>query len=208
MNIKRTIVSAASAVVVLLGATACTHNGASKAVALDQKTSASILAKFENNQPAPQFDFSQIRQTLIDIETAQAQTTQTTSFFYNQGVQDPIFVCPSIGFPIASTTQLTNPTQLARVTQQGYGISGSIGQIDPNGVYSGDSTGTYVVCVNAQGLLYAKYWEGFVDATTGPAVWDEATHREVLVGPPSFKFATKATAPKAPASAAPASPSK
>ena len=202
MNIKRAIVGATSAVVVLFSVTAC-HNGASKAVGKDQAVSAQILLKAETNQPAPQFDFSQIRQTAIDVETAQAHTTQTTTFFFNQGVQDPINSCPSIGFPIASTTQITNPQQLARVTQQGNGITGAIPQIDPNGIYSGDSTGTYILCVDAQGQTYGAYWEGFVYSVTGPAVWNEATHQATLTGPSSFKFTTAANTPKAPAPASP-----
>lgn len=49
--------------------------------------------------PVPEFRYSQIRQNLIEITQAQAQaeTTQTTSFFFNLGADAPIMVCPSSG---------------------------------------------------------------------------------------------------------------
>jgi len=61
-----------------------------------------------------------------------------------------------------------------------------VSQIDPNGVYQGNSTGTYVICLNAQGKPYAVYWEGFVQAVTGVARWNG--HGVDLVGEPSFNF--------------------
>ena len=185
---RRTFAVIATAVLVLFGVSACTPSSSTAAVNHDKKVSGEILSKYEVNQPVPQFDWSQIRQTAIDIETAQAHSTQTTTFFFNMGVQDPISSCPSIGFPVASTTQLTNPQQL--YVSSGGSHDGVIPQIDPNGIYSGDSTGTYILCVNAQGQTYGVYWEGFVYALTGPAVWDSAKHQAVLTGAPSFKFTT------------------
>jgi hypothetical protein len=135
------------------------------------------------------FQWSQLRQTLISIETAQADNTQTTTFFFNQGVQDPISSCPSIGFPVASTTELTNPLQ--NDGQGGQGAGAVIGQVDPTGVYSGSSTGTYVVCISANGGNYVQYWEGFVDNVTGPAVWNTTTHQVQLTGPSTTTVKTK-----------------
>lgn len=151
----------------------------------DQNLSKAILGQFEKSQPAPQFTYSQIRQTAIDIETAQAKTTQTTTFFFNQGVAKPVQSCPSIGFPIPSTAQITNPQQ-----QVGSNGEGNLAQIDPNGIYQGDSSGTYVLCVNATGDTYGVYWEGFVYAVTGPAVWDNANGDVKMTGPSSFDFKT------------------
>ena len=137
-------------------------------------------------QPIPHFNFSQIRQNLIELETAQANGVQTTSFFFNQGVADPIQSCPSIGAPIPTTTQLSNPNQ---VVNDPYGNGGAvIGQMDPNGTYSASSTGTYVMCIGANGKPYANYWEGFVQTVFGPAKWNAAAHQIELIGPPSFKF--------------------
>ena len=134
------------------------------------------------SQPVPQFTCIAVhRATLIDIEAAQAKTTQTTTFFFNQGVAQPTFSCPSIGFPVASTSELTNPEQ----NDSGVAIP----QIDPNGVYSGDSTGTCnVVCVNGNGQTYLDYWEGFVQAVSGPAVWDTTTNSIKTTGPSSLNL--------------------
>jgi hypothetical protein len=152
----------------------------------DRRTSNSILRQYEISQPAPKFPWSQIRQTAIDVETAQARTTQTTTFFFNQGVADPVQSCPSIGFPVASTTQITNP-----LTPTGYQDSSTVSQIDPNGIYSGDSTGTYVLCVGGAGKTYGVYWEGFVYAVTGPAIFNRSTHDVEMTGPSSFDFKTR-----------------
>lgn len=173
----------------VLGLTACSLSGPTTAVQSDQNLSTTVLAKFEASQPAPIFDWSQIRQTLIDVESAQAKSIQTTSFFFNQGVQDPYYVCPSIGFPVAATTQLTNPSQ---VTDANGNSSVTIPQIDPNGVYSGNSTGTYVLCVDNQGRTYGQYAEAFVHTVSGIANWNQKEHRIVITGEPTYAFKTTA----------------
>jgi hypothetical protein len=64
--------------------------------------------------------------------------------------------------------------------------------MDPNGVYVPESsTGTYVMCIDAQGRPYAQYWEGFVHTVFAPARWDSGSHMVQLVGPPSFEFTKK-----------------
>lgn len=150
-----------------------------------QKTSASSLNQFEQAQPVPKFSWSQLRQDLINIEQAQANGAQTTTFFFNQGVQSPVQSCPSIGFPVASTTELTNPLQ-PTWTGNTRAIAGvAIGQLTPNGVYAGNSTGTYVVCVGAAGKPFIDYWEGFVQTVGGPAAWTTSSHTVKQTGPAS-----------------------
>ena len=180
---NKNIIKRASAAVIVIAAafalSACTEDARAK----DEKTSEKILADLQKAQPVPQFPYSQIRQNLIEVITAQAEATATTSFFFNQGVERPIMSCPSIGFPIASTTQLTNPDQL---------ISGSSGavisQVEPTGTFTGDSTGTHVICRDADGRGYDVYWEGFVGAVTGPAIWSE--NGIELIGAPTASFST------------------
>ena len=193
-NKTRYVLGGVIATVLAFTLSACSFGGTSTAVNNDQILSTNILSKFEKSQPAPLFDWSQIRQTLIDVESAQAQSIQTTSFFFNQGVQDPYYVCPSIGFPVASTTQLTNPSQVVNDN----GNMTTIPQIDPNGIYSGNSTGTYVLCVDSQGRTYGQYAEGFVHTISGAANWNEADHRIVVTGAPTYKFTTSAPAVVAP----------
>lgn len=156
---------------------ACTASGEARRE--DQERSGEILLDMQNAHPVPKFERSQLRQNLVEIITAQAETTQTTTFFFNMGIENPINSCPSIGFPIPATMELTNPDQLA-------GNGAVVAQVEPTGVFSGDTTGTYAICIDAQGRAYAFYWEGFVSTVTGPAEWKDG--RIQLIGPPSFDF--------------------
>lgn len=155
----------------------------------DRTASANALLNFQNNQPAPQLDWSQLRQNLIELEVAQAHTTQTTSFMFLQagsGATGPLLHwCPSIGFPIPATDQLTNPE--SKVVDHDL----TLPQQEVTGVFTGDTTGTYVLCVGGDGKPYAFYHEGFVSTVTGPAHWDTAKGEIVMDGPSSFEF-TKA----------------
>lgn len=155
----------------------------------DQRSTDTQLQRYQKSQPVPAFDWSQVRQNLIEIQSAQVNTTQTTTFFFVRGGQfaKPISECPSIGYPIPSTYQLTNPLQAVRL----HDSTTTIGQAEATGVYTGESSATYVMCVNAQGKAHAVYWEGDVLTFTGPATWNEATGRADLVGPPSFNFSEK-----------------
>lgn len=174
----------AIAAIALIGLTACTE-GQPSSVAEDKAAANANLDRLNDTQPVPEFRWSQLRQTLIEINRTQAETTQTTSFFFNMGVPNPIASCPSIGYPIPSTMQLTNPVQ--EITHGAHGQS-VVAQAEQTGVYTGDSTGTYVLCVDATGEAYAFYWEGFVSVVTGPAEWDAAAGQVKLIGPPSFDF--------------------
>jgi hypothetical protein len=178
------IVTAAAAAVTLA---ACSHPSAEQ---LQQQQDTNTLV---NNQPLPHFNYSQERQALIEAEKAAADGTQTTTFFFNQGVTDPIFTCPSIGLGIPDSASLSNPLQ---PTNPGGNGNIAIGQMDPFGIYvPTSSAGTYVICVNAQGQEYLVRWEGFVQTVTAPAVWDMKTHTEKLIGAPTQVINTK-KAPK------------
>lgn len=133
-------------------------------------------SQYDDHQKIPFYTFSQIRETLIQIENAQANGVATTSFMMNFG-PDPIDSCPSIGFPIPTTTELNNPQQTA-----GGNNDAVIGLQEPTGVYPGSSSGTYVLCALPNGTTQARYWEGYVETVGGPAHWDYTTHRVVLDG--------------------------
>jgi hypothetical protein len=127
-----------------------------------------------------------------EVEAIQALGEQTTSFFLTMGIADPQFDCPSLGEPVASTTQITNPQQIIKDTNPGHNNStaATIGNMDPNGIYTGDSAGTYVLCVNDAGQPYAVYWEGPVASVSGPAHWDYGTHKLVVTGEPTMPTCT------------------
>lgn len=173
--------------VLALGLTAAECDESRDARSKDEAVSEQILADLQRAHPVPQFRRSQLRQNLVELTTAQAETTQTTTFFFNLGVERPISSCPSIGFPIPATMQLTNPEQIAKSYSGGYAI---LPQVEPTGVFTGDTTGTYVMCVDARGNAYAVYWEGFTQTLTGPAEYRDGQGVE-LIGPPSFEFTTE-----------------
>lgn len=191
MSFTRKLITGALALTCVIALAACDSGTTGKqadAVNNDQQSSADALVQLQAAQPTPAFQYSQLRQTVIDIEKAQAGTTQTTTFFFNQGVANPVDTCPSIGFPVPATDQLTNPQQIIRDRGDRNGGNIAIPQVDPTGVYSGDTAGTYVLCVDGQGKAYANYWEGFVKTVSGPAVWDAKSGTVQLTGPSSFDF--------------------
>lgn len=184
---------AGAAVVVLLAAGCSfggTSGGGTQASANNKETQAQSQDSYNliNNQPVPVYKYSQMRATEIDVQDIQANGEDTTSFFFNQGVANPIMSCVSRGMPVPASAQLTNPSQI-RWNSGGsggsYGVAGvTISQMDPTGVYTGDTTGTNVLCINSKGQEYIQYWEGFVDAVSGPATWNSTTHQIQLLGAP------------------------
>ncbi len=160
--------------------TACEDSGTSN----DKKTTNKQLEQYQKVQPIPFFDWSQYRETLISIQEAQAKGTATTSFFFNQGVERPIKVCSSIGYPVPTTAQLTSPDQ------QVDNHEAVISQMEPTGVYTGESSGTYVVCV-VGGKAVPTYWEGYVQTEGGPARWDDDQRMIVNTGDATITVDTK-----------------
>lgn len=150
----------------------------------DERATDKQLAQYQKVQPIPFYDWSQHRETLLSVLDAQVKGTATTTFFFNQGVAAPFKVCPSLGYPVPSTTQVTSP-------DQHEGTNGAVtAQMEPNGTYTGDSSATYVVCI-INGKAVPTYWEGFVHAEGGPAKWDAEQQLIVNTGSPSVTVSTK-----------------
>lgn len=172
------------AIAALTTLSACTSSHSVQKTAQQQESTAQAADSLtlQTGQPVPHFDWSQIRQTVISVEGAQAHVVQTTTFFFQQGMQDPYFICNSIGFPVASTTELTNPQQVVQDHNQYGGGNVAIGQQDPTGVYTGQSAGTYVICVQPNGQAEIQYAEPNVHTVGGPAAWDRDKHQIVLTG--------------------------
>lgn len=201
MNRKRKAIAAAAAtalaVTVLCTASSCdgsSTNGNTRESNAQQADTNSL----EASQPIPHFNYSQIRQTIIDAETVSANGTQTTSFFFQMGNQDPVFSCPSIGMPVANTAQLSNPQQPYTGPVSTGQSDIAVGQMDPDGVYAPSaSSGTYVICVNGSGAKYLDYWEGDVFTVAGAAEWDTATHSMKVIGAPTAAVHTAPTGSEA-----------
>ena len=183
-------VSALAAVGLAAGLAAC-GPGSKSGTALEQQASGNIEKTYLLNQPPPHFSYSAIRATAISVEAIQALNEQTTSFGFNMGEKNPVWSCPSLGEPVASTSEITNPVQPVQTTGgTGGNTAVTIGNMDPNGIYAGNSTGTYVLCVDKNGTPYAQYWEGFVDTVSGPATWNAATGTIVVTGQPTMPKCT------------------
>lgn len=184
MNRKTAARTALLVVAVALTATACT--GKPNAQQAEQNAQTADTQSLEQSQPIPHYNYSQIRATAIDAETISADGTQTTSFFFQLGMQDPIFICPSLGEPVPNTAQLSNPEQIAPISGKYGGGATNLPQMDPNGIYApSSSSGTYVICVNGSGAKYLQYWEGDVMTVTAAAVWDKDTHTVKVTGAPT-----------------------
>jgi len=52
-----------------------------------------------------------------------------------------------------------------------------IAQQETTGVYTGDTSGTYVICIDESGGGRITYWEGPVETETGEATWNSELHQ-------------------------------
>lgn len=180
---KRVIIAIMAVLALTVGLSACEETDSARAQ--DEATSEAMLTDFQKNQPVPRARYSQKRQNMIEVQAAQQTGLSTTSFFFLEGL-GVVSSCPSIGYPIATTDQLTNPMQIAEWGGNGGGPA-ILPQIEPNGVFTGNSTGTYVMCINGAGEAYPQYWEGYVMVITGQATAGE-NGQVGLVGSPSGEF--------------------
>jgi hypothetical protein len=148
--------------------------------------------------PVPDFATSEIRKNLIEVEAIEALGVKSTTFAFQQGDPDPIWSCPSEGLPVPITDQLTNPDQSQWANGGTNGEAGTvISQMDPNGIYQGDGSGTDVLCLDSNGDPYVHYWEGNVDSVTATATWDTSKHSVKTEGAPvtpTCKVETKTVA--------------
>ncbi|TVZ01236.1 hypothetical protein EAS64_33700 [Trebonia kvetii] len=190
------IIGLSAAALITAGALAgCSGIGTQDANQAESAAQRADASSLEQSQPLPHFNYSQIRATIIDAETIEANGTQTTSFFFQMGSRDPVFSCPSLGEPVSNTASLSNPYQAVTADAQGNGFTGAavIGQMDPNGIYApSSSSGTYVICVAANGSKYMQYWEGDVMTVTAGAVWDATAHTLKVIGAPTAAIHTAA----------------
>lgn len=194
-NLKAVAIGVVLGLAITGGIVACTSSGSITSTGQQTENQAAKQGQLllVNNQPVPVFVHSQLRANLIELETAEAKGVQSTTFAFPPGATAtsgvaPIWTCPSIGASIASTTELTNPQQVVTNSYPTGGAALNIDQMDPTGVYTGQSAGTWTICLNKAGKAYAIYNESDVTTVLAPAVWDTATRSIQIVGDPSFKF--------------------
>jgi hypothetical protein len=165
---RRRIALALLALVLAACTTVTTDGNRQAALNREQTQVGDQQVVYTRNQPPPFFNWSLQRHMLIELYKAQNNATATYSYVVSEFNSDIIFECPSIGFPLAGGTSLTNPQQ---VVNSGYreGWSETIGQAEPNGTYPPEeSLGTYIMCLNDDGSVSPTYVENNVLAFTQP----------------------------------------
>lgn len=117
---------------------------------------------YVKTQPVPFFDWSLERHLMVELYKARNQAIHTYSYSISQMTGQIIAYCPSLGFPIPATTQLTNPNKWVA-----QGIT--LPQAEPNGLYSPPMThATWVMCLSPDGKVEPAYWETDVLTFTRP----------------------------------------
>lgn len=103
---------------------------------------------YATNQPLHKYDYSPERDELQQIYDARMKLVNTWTVIYSMG--KPVFVCPSRGYPIPYTTQLTNPNSVTVGVGPNTGSGNvTIPQAEPNGLYTGTASATWVLCIRA-----------------------------------------------------------
>lgn len=192
MNKFRSAIAGAFITILLVSSlTACTATDASQqkggeTAKQEQQAVQTGFNRLSNSQQIPTFDWSQERQTLIDVETIRATGATSTTAGYLEGV-GLIWWCPSIGAPVPSTYQLSASQQWVDLPGDHTYELKPVDQGEPTGVYIGQSTGTWTICLDDNGKKFGKYWEGYTDSTTGIITTYPADKR-VVVSDVTFKF--------------------
>lgn len=111
------------------------------------------------NQPIPDLGgYSFERQIVIETYLARNNTIATYAYMFTMDGKI-VEICPSIGYPIPYSTQLTNPVR----TMDNYSQGSVIANAEPNGLYPpGDAAATLVQCVNPDGSVTPVYIEWYV----------------------------------------------
>lgn len=144
---------------VALAITGCNRGNVS--LQADQNQTNSQLQQYQAVQPVPFYNWSEQRNTLIQIYNAKNEARNTWAVVESiTGVA--LWSCPSVGFPIPADTQLTNPDQLAATYNNGSNgwVEGAVSQMEPDGLYaSGNTDATYVLCIRPNGKIVPIYTE-------------------------------------------------
>lgn len=146
------------------------------------------MNRMTQSQQIPEFDFSQERQTLIESLTIRAEGTHGTAQVFNLD-GSLRWWCPTIGAPVPSTYQLTNPWDVEWKGGHNGNSGVGIARSEPTGVYSGDSQATWIVCTDDNGTAYGRYAESDVEWTSG-IIADLPADKRVRLDEISYEFGT------------------
>lgn len=160
-----------------------------KNTAAEQKAVSDGFSRLADSQPIPSFDWSQERQTVIDVEKVRATGATTTTAGYLEGV-GMIWWCPSFGAPVPSTYQLSADEQWVDIPDDHERTRFNVQQGEPTGIYVGPSSGTWTLCLDDNGKKFAKYWEGYVDSTVG-IVSSYPADKRIVIQSSTYDFTEK-----------------
>lgn len=133
----------------------------------DKITTDTQMKTYQVNQPVPMFNWSQERDTMIQLYMMRNEARQTYTVVSSQGTGQTIFECPSRGTAIAADTQLTNGLQAVS--------AGPIEQAEPNGLYSSKNTdATWILCVRKDGSIAPVYTENKVTQFPFAVRWNDS----------------------------------
>lgn len=146
---------------------------------VDKKTVQEQQSQYAKAQPIPRYDWSLERDLVIKLYNLRNQKVSTHSVWrsdYGMVEGD----CTSMGYGIPYDTSLTNPLQAtgSRV----YSLM-SIGQAEPNGVFSSTNTAaTWVMCIGQTGFIEPHYIESKVTVYPYEVEVDYKSNRVTRVG--------------------------
>lgn len=180
---KKTIVLA---LVLALALTSCW--GASQ-TDVEQSQQKEAVSSITQNQPVPDLGgYSFERQIVIETYIARNHTIATYSYMFTMDGKI-VEICPSIGYPIPYSTQLTNPQIPTYAHVNGSAVEGVVANPEPNGLYPPDNAAaTLVQCVNPDGSVSPVYIEWYVLAFPYQIASDIQLKR---MGDSSFKVDVK-----------------
>jgi hypothetical protein len=125
---------------------------------------------YDRGQPLHLYDYSQDRASYLAIYDARVAGKATYQVSVPALGGQPWYSCPSRGYPIPATSQLTNP-EYGSVPPGFSSLIVTLPQPEPNGLYSGPTDGTYMQCVDTDGSLYSVYSEPPVLAFPFAVTW-------------------------------------
>lgn len=174
-NLKKTAAALIAAAALVVTAACTSTNGAGDVQEHQQQQN--DTTQMELILPLPHFTYSAMRYEMIVEEAIQAFGISSTTFFFNQGTREPISSCASVGLPIPADSSLSNPWQPQNATDgNGNYNTVAVGQMDPNGLYMGPTSATYILCKTTTGGTYMAHAEEFVHAVTAQAYWDPSMY--------------------------------
>ena len=136
----------------------------------ENKQQSLIVSAITENQKIPDLGGYSFERQIV-IETVLARNNTVSTYTYQITMTGFIIeICPSVGYPIPYSTQLTNPqipTRLKVDSAEGgvYFLEGVVANPEVTGLYPPVSAdATWIQCANSDGSVTPVYYEEKVEA--------------------------------------------